>query len=148
MFNSVSWLSDAVGTVESSDDLGGGTVVKRGHPLSGVDQSFILKVPESFGDAGDQYTGLDRFGRVDDQWWRTSSADVERTLYGYDRNGNRTSRTNTVNTTSSPDARVTPTSGGCGGGKSWPKRIGRLCGTGADEHEIHATAERLLDLAA
>jgi RHS repeat-associated protein len=84
-------------TVESYDYLGLGTVVRRGHPLSGVDQSFILKAPELVGDAGDQYNGLDRFGRVVDQRWRTSSADVERTLYGYDRNGNRTSRTNSVN---------------------------------------------------
>jgi hypothetical protein len=93
----LSSLSDTSGTVESYDYLGVGTVVKRGHPLSGVDQSFILKAPESFGDASDQYTGLDRFGRVVDQRWRTTSTDVERTLYGYDRNGNRTSRTNSVN---------------------------------------------------
>lgn len=93
----LSSLSDTSGTVESYDYLGLGTVVKRGHPLSGVDQSFILVAPEALGDAGDQYNGLDRFGRVVSQRWRTSSADVERTLYGYDRNGNRVSLTNSVN---------------------------------------------------
>ncbi|MCU0704044.1 MAG: hypothetical protein MUF18_08720, partial [Fimbriiglobus sp.] len=41
----LSSLSDPSGTVESYDYLGLGTVVKRGHPLSGVDQSFILKAP-------------------------------------------------------------------------------------------------------
>ncbi len=93
----LSSLTDASGTVETYDYLGRGTVVKRGHPLSGVDQTFVLQTPEATGDAGDQYTGLDRFGRVVSQRWRTSVADVERTLYGYDRNGNRVSRTNSLN---------------------------------------------------
>lgn len=92
----LSSLTDTSGTVESYDYLGVGTVVKRGHPLSGVDQTFILQTPESTGDAGDQYIGLDRFGRVADQRWRTSSADVDRNQYAYDRDGNRTSKTNTV----------------------------------------------------
>jgi RHS repeat-associated protein len=95
--NLLSSLSDASGTVESYDYLGFGTVVRRGHPGSGVDLSMILKAPEAVGDAGDPYNGLDRFGRVVDQRWRTTSADVERVLYGYDRNSNRMSKTNSVN---------------------------------------------------
>jgi hypothetical protein len=40
-------------------------------------------------DAGDKYTGLDRFGRVIDQVWRNSSGSViDRYQYGYDRVGN------------------------------------------------------------
>ena len=50
------------------------------------------------GDGGDQYTGLDRFGRVIDQRWiKTSSgADLERVQYGFDRASNRVWRDNTV----------------------------------------------------
>ena len=48
-------------------------------------------------DAGDQYTGLDRFGRVIDQVWRNSSGSViDRYQYGYDRSGNRVSKNNLV----------------------------------------------------
>ncbi|MFM7213877.1 MAG: RHS repeat-associated core domain-containing protein [Verrucomicrobiota bacterium] len=50
------------------------------------------------GDAGDQYTGLDRFGRIIDQRWRKTSdnTDRERVKYGYDRASNRQWRQNTV----------------------------------------------------
>ena len=55
----------------------------------------------STGDAGDQYTGLDRFGRVIDQRWITgtgsSASDVDRYGYTYDRNSNRTARANALN---------------------------------------------------
>ena len=48
-------------------------------------------------DAGDQYTGLDRVGRVIDQVWRNSSGSViDRYQYGYDRSGNRVSKNNLV----------------------------------------------------
>jgi RHS repeat-associated protein len=93
----LSSLSDASGTVESYDYLGLGTVVIRGHSQPGVDLTYLKLSGESAADAGDQYTGLDRFSRIADQRWRTSSADVERTQYTYDRDGNRTARTNTVN---------------------------------------------------
>jgi hypothetical protein len=33
------------------------------------------------GDAGDQYTGLDRFGRVVDQRWDLSGTELERLKY-------------------------------------------------------------------
>ena len=50
------------------------------------------------GDGGDQYTGLDRFGRVVDQRWikASSGADLERVEYGFDRASNRVWRDNTV----------------------------------------------------
>jgi RHS repeat-associated protein len=49
---------------------------------------------------GDIYSGLDRFGRIKDSYWYNygSSTDVDRLKYGYDRNGNRTYRENTVAT--------------------------------------------------
>jgi len=47
-------------------------------------------------DAGDQYVGLDRFGRVIDQRWHKAGTDKERVKYGFDRAGNRQWRENTV----------------------------------------------------
>jgi RHS repeat-associated protein len=51
-------------------------------------------------DTGDIYRGFDRFGRVKDCYWYNygTSTDVDRIKYGYDRNGNRTYRENTVAT--------------------------------------------------
>jgi RHS repeat-associated protein len=48
------------------------------------------------GDAGDQYTGLDRFGRVVDQRWDQGGVDLERVKYGYDEASNQVWRQNTV----------------------------------------------------
>jgi hypothetical protein len=50
---------------------------------------------------GDQYTGLDRFGRVVDQRWVPTSSPqnpTDRFRYTYDRDSNRLTRTNAVNT--------------------------------------------------
>ena len=48
--------------------------------------TYIKLATESVGDAGDQFTGLDRFGRVVDQRWiNGSNTDVDRYQYGYDR---------------------------------------------------------------
>jgi YD repeat-containing protein len=62
----LSSLSDTSGTLESYDYLGLGTVVRRAHSQPGVDLTYIKQSGESNGDAGDQYTGLDRFDRVVD----------------------------------------------------------------------------------
>lgn len=95
-------LSNSSTTLESYTYLGLGTVVVRAHPQPGVDLNYIQTDTEkAFGDAGDQYMGLDRFGRIVDQRWKTSSTDVDRTKYGYDRNSNRLWRQNTVSTTNS-----------------------------------------------
>jgi hypothetical protein len=91
-------LKDGSTTLEGYSYLGLGTVVERLHPESGVDLSYVKLSGESTGDTGDQYTGLDRFGRVVDQRWRSSSGtSVDRYQYGYDRNSNRTFRDNVVN---------------------------------------------------
>ncbi len=92
-------ISDSSNTLESLSYLGLGTVVKRAHSQSGVDLSYIKLSGESPGDAGDQYTGLDRFGRIVDQRWiNGSNLDVDRFKYGYDRNGNVLYKENIVNT--------------------------------------------------
>jgi RHS repeat-associated protein len=91
-------LSDST-TLESFDYLGLGTVVRRAHPQNGIDLTYIKQSGESNGDAGDQYTGLDRFGRVVDQRWIKTSdgSHTDRFKYGYDRDGNRLYRENVVN---------------------------------------------------
>ena len=92
-------MSDSSATLEGFDYLGLGTVVRRSHSQPGVDLTYIKQSGESNGDAGDQYTGLDRFGRVVDQrWLKTSTGTAtDRFKYGYDRNGNRLYRDNIVN---------------------------------------------------
>jgi YD repeat-containing protein len=94
----LSSLSDNTGVLESYDYLGEAVVVARKHPQPGVDLSYIKRSGEANGDAGDPYTGLDRFGRIVDQRWLASSdgAARDRLQYTYDRNGNRLSRTNLI----------------------------------------------------
>jgi hypothetical protein len=83
-------LSDSTATVEGYEYLGLGRVVKRTHPQPGADLTYVKLSGESNGDAGDQYTGLDRFGRVVDQRWvNGSGVALDREHYGYDRAGNR-----------------------------------------------------------
>jgi RHS repeat-associated protein len=101
----VSSLSDSTGTLEGYDYLGLGAVVRRSHPQPGVDLTWIKQSGESNGDAGDQYTGLDRFGRVVDQRWIKTSGPTttDRFQYGYDRDSNRTNRDNLVNSSFDED---------------------------------------------
>jgi RHS repeat-associated protein len=92
-------ISDSSATLESLSYLGLSTVVDRSHPQPGVDLTYIKQTGEPTGDAGDQYTGLDRFGRVVDQRWlivATGTA-TDRFQYGYDRDSNRLYRDNLVN---------------------------------------------------
>ena len=76
--------------------LGLGTVVQFSHPESGVDLTYIQQSGDTLhgNDGGDQYTGLDRFGRVVDQWYKSSSATTDRFQYGYDEDGNAKYRDN------------------------------------------------------
>ena len=77
--------------------LGQQTVVIAGYTGEpGVELTYYTS--GGSGDAGDQYTGLDRFGRIIDQRWRktSDSSDRERVKYGYDRASNRIWRQNTV----------------------------------------------------
>ncbi len=91
-------LADASGTVEAYSYLGLGTVVVRSHPQPDLDLTYVKRSGEPTGDAGDQYIGLDRFGRVVDQRWLDGSSGVatDRHEYWYDRAGNRVYRDNLV----------------------------------------------------
>ena len=82
-------IADAGGVLESYKYLGLDTVVERDHPQNGVNLTYISQTG-STGDAGDQYTGLDRFGRVVDQNWydTTTSSSTDDFQYGYDEDGN------------------------------------------------------------
>ena len=95
----LSSISDSTGTLESYAYLGLDTAVTRAHPQPGVDLTYVKQAGEANGDAGDKYTGLDRFGRVVDQRWLDSANGValDRTRYGYDADSNRTYRANLVN---------------------------------------------------
>jgi RHS repeat-associated protein len=61
--------------------------------------TYVKLSGESNGDAGDQYTGLDRFGRVVDQRWIVTATGtaLDRWQYGYDRDGNVLYSNNLVN---------------------------------------------------
>ncbi len=91
-------ITDGATTLESYTYLGLDTVVKRAHPQPNVDLSYINQ-PSGSTDGGDQYTGLDRFGRVIDQYWinNTTSTVTDRFQYGFDRNDNRQYRKNAIN---------------------------------------------------
>jgi RHS repeat-associated protein len=90
-------ITDGTPTLENYTYLGLNTVVKRGHPEPGVDLSYINQ-PSGSTDGGDQYTGLDRFGRVIDQYWVKAGTATDRFQYTYDQDSNRLTRTNAVNT--------------------------------------------------
>lgn len=92
----LSSLTDASATLETLVYLGLDTVVKRAHPQSGADLTYIKLTGESNGDSQDQYTGLDRFNRVVDQRWNSGTMSLDRFAYGYDRNGNRLYKQNLV----------------------------------------------------
>ncbi|MGL4422909.1 MAG: hypothetical protein ACRCZF_19735 [Gemmataceae bacterium] len=91
-------LKDGATTLEGYQYLGLGTVVTRSHPQVSADLSYVKQSGEPNGDAGDQYTGLDRFARVVDQRWVNGSGTaLDREQYGYDRNGNRLYADNRLN---------------------------------------------------
>jgi RHS repeat-associated protein len=84
-------------TLESETYLGLGTVVQRTQSQAGIALSYIQQGTVT--DGGDQYTGLDRFGRVLDQNWLNTGQGISlvRLQYGYDRNSNRLYANNLVN---------------------------------------------------
>ena len=69
----LSYLSDTSGTLQSYSYLGLDTVVIVSDPQPGIELTYVKLSGESNGDGGDQYTGLDRFGRVVDQRWIVTS---------------------------------------------------------------------------
>jgi RHS repeat-associated protein len=95
----LSSLSDFSGTLESYLYLGLNTVVEMDHPESGINLTYISQTGGT-GSAGDQYVGLDQFGRVIDQNWYdpTTTSSVVNLEYGYDDDGNVLYRNDTINT--------------------------------------------------
>lgn len=93
----LSSISDASGTLESYQYLGLDTPVMRTRG-NGTALTFISPTA-STADAGDQYTGLDRFGRVVDQSWVNTSTgqSLDEFQYGYDRDSNVLFKQNAVN---------------------------------------------------
>jgi len=93
-------ISDGATTLESLSYVGLSTVVIRSYPQPGTELTYVKLSGESNGDAGDQYTGLDRFGRVVDQRWiiTSSGTALDRWQYGYDRDGDVLYSNNLVNT--------------------------------------------------
>src|SRR5262249_12247049 len=98
----LSSISDSTATLESYNYLGLGMIVERDHPQNNVNQTFISQSGGT-GDAGDQYTGLDRFYRVDEQnWYNTStSTSTDDFVIGYDQDSNALYKKNTVSTAES-----------------------------------------------
>jgi RHS repeat-associated protein len=91
--------STSVVTLEVFKYLGAGTVIERSRPEVNVTLSMV-NFSNATGDAGDKYTGLDRFGRIVDQRWTkgttATSPVLDRYGHTYDRNSNRLSRSNAL----------------------------------------------------
>ena len=86
--------------LEGYSYLGLGGVVERLHPQTTVNLTYVRQANDTAanGDGGDQYTGLDRFGRVIDQnWTKSGTGAVARYQYGYDRDGDALYRKDLVN---------------------------------------------------
>ncbi|MFO1458227.1 MAG: RHS repeat-associated core domain-containing protein [Verrucomicrobiota bacterium] len=95
----VTALKDSTTTLVGYSYLGINTIVRANYSSQpGVELTYIKQGAEGNGDAGDQYTGLDRFGRVYDQRWLVTSSGsaLERIQYGFDRSSNRIFRDNLV----------------------------------------------------
>ncbi len=82
-------ISDTTGTLEAYLYLDLNTVVQRTRPQINEEMTLISQT-SSTGDGGDQYTGLDRFGRiVEVNWYNTStSTSTDDFQYGYDQDSN------------------------------------------------------------
>ena len=101
-------MNDALSRLDTIADAGPGGNTLANFAYLGMDTTVQLSYPEPgvqmtligspAGDGGDQYVGLDRFGRLVDQRWTNAGAtsDLERVQYGYDRASNRVWRANPV----------------------------------------------------
>ena len=100
----VSYLADGSTHLEEYTYLGLATIVQKNHPQSGVELTYIQQTGEQnvITDGGPRYTGLDRFGRVVDEYWvnpSTPTSPTDRFQYGYDRDGNVLYKNNLVSGT-------------------------------------------------
>ena len=78
-------ISDGSGTIASWAYLGLGTVVMQNYDAA--DDSYLTMQNGSTGDAGDKYTGLNRFGWLVETIWKHSSDDLVHSSYGRNRVG-------------------------------------------------------------
>src|SRR5438477_9111436 len=102
MLNRVLKIKDGTTDLAVYTYLGFDRTLKASYSEPGVDLTYIKQSGESDGDAGDQYIGLDRFGRVADQRWTTSGGTAkDRRQYAYDRDSNRLYMDNQVSSSNS-----------------------------------------------
>ena len=98
----VSILDDDVSSTHLADYsyLGLGTFVEVDYTEPEIKYTLVGTAGGDDPDTGDIYRGFDRIGWVKDSYWYNygSSTEIDRIKYGYDRNGNRTYRENTVAT--------------------------------------------------
>jgi len=142
--------SGAAGThFEGYSYLGLSTLVTRAHAETGIDLTYVKRAGEADGAAGDQYTGLDRFGRVIDQRWvnATSGTSIDRYQYGYDRDSNVLFKNNLV---SPANSELYHASGAAGGYDALNRLTGFARGTLSDSNadgvmDTVATATRSQD---
>ncbi len=75
------------------------------YPEPAVNLTYIKTASQPLGDAGDQYTGFDRFGRTVDMRWSTTAngAIRDRFQWGNDRAGNRSWKANLAATSGGQD---------------------------------------------
>ena len=92
----------ASGTLEAYSYLGLNTIVVRNRSSDNTELTYVPTTVAG-GDGGDKYTGLDRFGRVDEQYWlNTSTSTVLDDLqYAYDPDSNVVSINNLVKSSES-----------------------------------------------
>jgi RHS repeat-associated protein len=102
----VSYMKDDAGSsagVHLADYLylGLTTIVQQDSSEANTEPTYIHQTGDtlSSSDGGDRYAGLDRFGRVIDQYYLNTSTGTatDRLQYGYDRNGNVLYEKNLVN---------------------------------------------------
>ena len=97
----LSYLSDSTGTLQTYSYLGLDTPVIVDDPQADIELTYVEQSGDTHAntDGGDQYTGLDRFGRVIDQFWLNTSTGTatDRFQYGYDQDGNVLYKNNLVN---------------------------------------------------
>ena len=88
------WSGSLGATLEIYSYLGLGTIVQAYRPQPVTMLTYLKQSGDPAMDtedsrfAGDQYTGLDRFGRVIDQRWMKGSTSFDRYEYTYDLSGN------------------------------------------------------------
>jgi len=105
-------------TIEGYQYLGLGTIVEQDRPENSTELTLIRQAGDTLAgnDGGDQYVGLDRFGRIADQNWiknngTSAATTLDRFQYGYDADSNVMYKDNKVNSSFSELYHASGTSG-------------------------------------